>query len=77
MNRLYTVFSKVFGKEVTFFSEESSPDTVENWDSMNHLNLVVALEEEFQLSITPEDVMDMKSVGLVREILKEYGIQAN
>jgi len=55
-------------------SDETSPDTVPTWESVSHINLVLALEAEFGISLTPEEAMDMLSVGLVKTILAERGI---
>ena len=55
-------------------SDESSPETIPVWDSLNHLNLVVALEGEFGISLTPEDAMEMRTVGSIRAILGHNGV---
>jgi acyl carrier protein len=43
---------------------------------MGHLNLVAALEHEFNVSIDISDVMEMVTVKRIREILLDYGVQA-
>lgn len=53
---------------------DTSPDTVSMWDSLNHLNLVMALETEFGIALTPEQVFDMRNVGVMQTILREHGI---
>ena len=50
---------------------ESSPETVPNWDSLQHLNLVLALEQEFQVQFTPEEIEQLLSVALVAALLDE------
>ena len=55
-------------------SDETSPDTVATWDSVTHLNLVLALEEAFGTSFTPEETLDMTSAKLIRMLLEEKGI---
>lgn len=52
-------------------SEETSPDTVSAWDSVAHLNLVVAVEEAFGVSFTPDETMEMTSVRLMKLLLEE------
>ena len=42
---------------------ESSPKTIENWDSMQHLNLVLAIEEKFGVQPEPEDIEQMKNAA--------------
>lgn len=53
---------------------ESSPDTIENWDSLNHMNLVTSLEEEFNIRFTDEQIGEMLNFQLVLTILKENGV---
>lgn len=50
---------------------DSSPDTVESWDSINHLNLVMALEQEFGVEFDPEDIEQLLSVPLTIEMLEK------
>ena len=76
MRTLEEVVSSVFGVEPQSLDESSSPDSVEGWDSMRHVNLVTALEQHFNVSIDIDDVMEMGSVGKIRKILLAYGVQA-
>ena len=50
--------------------EGSSPDSIENWDSLHHMNLVLALEEEFDVEFSDEQVMKMDSVGEIIKLLQ-------
>lgn len=40
-------------------NDDSTPNTVKTWDSLNHLNLIVAFEEEFSIDIEPEEIKGM------------------
>lgn len=64
----------VLGIAEAQISDETSPDTVATWDSVTHLNLVMAIEEAFGVAFTPEETMDMISVRLIRLLLEEKGI---
>ena len=44
-------------------SPSSGPETVEAWDSVQHLNLVLALEQQFDLQFEPEEIEAMKTLG--------------
>ena len=70
--RLYSVISDVLGIPVEHISEECSPDSIDTWTSLTHINLVMAIESEFNVSFTPEDTMDMLSVKLISIVLDEY-----
>jgi len=43
-------------------SDDISQSNFVKWDSLNHLNLVVELEDEFGVSFEPEDIAEMKSL---------------
>jgi acyl carrier protein len=48
---------------------ESTPSNVENWDSVRHLNLVLAIEEEFGLTFLPEEMDEAKSIGHIARLV--------
>jgi acyl carrier protein len=75
MGAVEEVVSRVFGVDPGSLDDGSSPETVEGWDSMGHLNLVAALEQEFGVSIDIGDVMEMVTVKKIHEILLHYGVQ--
>ena len=74
IDRIHRVVSDVFGVATDSIDDDSSPDTIESWDSMFHLNLILALEAEFGVSLVPEDAMELLSVGLIRNVLADYGV---
>lgn len=49
----------------------SSPDNVANWDSIHHLNMVLALEQEFGVQFTPEEIEQLLSVELIAALVEE------
>jgi acyl carrier protein len=59
------VASDIFGVPAENITADSSPETIENWDSMQHLNLVLAIEEKFGVQLDPEDIEQMKNIGAV------------
>lgn len=44
------------------------------WDSVGHVNLMNAIEEEFDVSLEPDDILDFKSFEIGKDILGKYGI---
>jgi acyl carrier protein len=49
------IFADVLSIPVDQLPPEVSPDAVANWDSLNHLNMVLALEQEFGIQFSPEE----------------------
>jgi acyl carrier protein len=44
---------------------ESSPDSIGNWDSLQHLNLVLGLEQAFELEFAPEEIEQMVTIETI------------
>ena len=72
--RISQVVAEVFGVPRGQVSDHSSPDLIPSWDSLSHINLILSLEAEFDVSLSPEDAMEMLSVRLIRMILAERGV---
>lgn len=66
-----SVASDIFGVPAEKITAESSPETIENWDSMQHLNLVLAVEEKFGVQLEPEDIEQMKNIGAVAKVVEK------
>ena len=48
---------------------DSTQDSLENWNSLRHLNLVSELEDEFDVEFEPEEIAEMKSVKAILELI--------
>jgi acyl carrier protein len=71
LRRVSEIASDVLQAEVT---AESSPATVESWDSVHHLNLVLALEEEYGFQFLPEEMDQAQTVeGLAHVVSARRG----
>lgn len=70
-NRIKKVMSAVFDLPVEEINNESSPDTIESWDSLKHMNLVVALEEEFNIEFDDVEITEMMNFKLIQEIIAQ------
>ncbi len=69
-NRIKKVMSAVFEISVEEINEKSSPDTIESWDSLKHMNLVVALEEEFGIVFEDNELVELLNYSLICNIIK-------
>ena len=59
---------------IELVTPESTPDTIEGWDSIAHLNLVLALEQEFGIQLLPEEIEQLLSVELIVALLVEKAV---
>jgi acyl carrier protein len=62
--------SDIFGVPADKITPASTPESIETWDSIQHLNLVLALEEKFEVQLSPEEIEQMKSIGDVIKLVE-------
>ena len=67
--RLNTVFQDVFDDEEIVVCDTTTSDDIEDWDSLEHINLVAAVEQEFGMKFTMGQVVTMKNVGEMVDII--------
>ena len=58
-------------------NDESSPETVESWDSFHGLILADELETQFSVKFVFEDLTSVKKVSDIKKNLAKYGIMIN
>ena len=68
--RIKIVMSAVLEIPIGQIKEVSSPDTIESWDSLKHMNLIVALEEEFNVEFDDEEIVNSVNYALILNIIK-------
>lgn len=69
--RIYATMSAVFGVPTAQLNEDSSVDTVDAWDSIKHLELVIALEQGFSVEFADDEIAELVSFKLIRNIVGE------
>ena len=67
--RLNNVFRDVFDDDSICVKPETTSNDIEDWDSLEHINLVVAVEQEFGMKFNMNEVTTMKNVGEMVEII--------
>jgi len=63
IGRLQNIFQKIFDDDELVISDEMTADDVEEWDSLSHIQLIVAVEKEFSVKFQMAEVMKLKNVG--------------
>ncbi len=64
------IASDLFAVPLDRITAESSPETLESWDSTQHLNLVLALEEKFGFQLSPEEMEQMRNIGEIVKLVE-------
>jgi len=73
-DKLKQVLADVFGINVKTIDDTTSVDTVVEWDSLRHLNLVLALEQQFNIVLSGEQTVQILSYPLIKIVLEEHGV---
>lgn len=71
-DRVKNVMSAVFGVPVDEFNDDASPHTVKGWDSLKHINLIVALEEDFNIQFDDEEISSLINYSIIVSTIKAY-----
>ena len=63
------VFQDVFDDESITVNDETTSDDIEDWDSLEHINLIAAVEQDFGVKFNMGQVVSMKNVGEMVDII--------
>jgi acyl carrier protein len=69
--KLTPIFHDVFGDDSLVVTEDLTAEGVPAWDSLSHVNLIVAVEKAFNLNFSIRDVRALKNVGGLIELVKK------
>ena len=74
---IYKIISKVFSVPISEINDESSPETIESWDSFNGLILVDEIESSFNVKFSVSEIIDTKNVKDIKKHLKNHGVDVD
>jgi acyl carrier protein len=69
--RIRTLASDILLLPVERIPPSASPETVAGWDSVQHLTLILALEQEFDVQFEPEEIAQLTSIGRIEAVVVE------
>ena len=69
LNQVRVIAADVLAVDAKTLNADSSPEQVEAWDSVQHLNLVLALEEKYGIQFEPEEMEGMNNLGRIAALL--------
>ena len=70
MNKLQPIFQDIFEDDELLITAESNAATVEDWDSLAHITLIFAIEQEFEIKFALGELEAMKNVGDMVELMQ-------
>ena len=71
LKKLNEVFREVFDLDDVVVTRETVADDIEEWDSLEHINLISAVESTFKMKFKMKEVSTMKNVGEMVDIIAE------
>ncbi|HEV2304699.1 MAG TPA: acyl carrier protein [Candidatus Acidoferrales bacterium] len=69
-DKVLSIAADVLSVSPALLSDRSSSKTVESWDSIRHLNLILALEDSFALQFAPEEMEQMETIGQIASLVE-------
>ena len=76
MRLIAAVFSETLGIDDSLVTDDLTYNSIKEWDSVAHMALIAAFEEEYNIMMETEDIIDMSSFFKVKEILAKYGVNS-
>ncbi|ANV97312.1 acyl carrier protein [Helicobacter enhydrae] len=72
--RVQDIFRDIFDDDELIITESSNSEEIEDWDSLNHVNLVASIEKAFGIKFALGELQELKNVGEMLDlILKKIG----
>jgi acyl carrier protein len=70
-NKLLIILADAISVEPASLSDESSPDNTPEWDSFAHMSMIAAIEQEFKISLTLDEVIAMQTLPKIVEVVSK------
>ena len=70
-NKVQDIFRDIFDDPDLVINDSTNSDDIEDWDSLNHINLVVAIEKEFKIKFNFTELASLKNVGAMVDLMAE------
>ncbi len=70
LNRLQEIFREVFDDDSIVVTPGLTADEVEDWDSLNHIRLILAIEKSFKIKFTAAQAGNLKNVGELADLIR-------
>ena len=69
--RIKVVMAQIFNVDIDSITEASSPENIERWDSLKHIQLVLAIEDEFDITFSDDDIPNLLSTRVIEDTVRQ------
>ena len=70
MEKVNEIFRDVFDDDTLVITEETNSDDIEDWDSLEHISLIISMEKEFGLKFDIKEVNKLENVGQMVDMIR-------
>ncbi len=74
LEQITDIFKNVFDDDDLIITRETNADDIEDWDSLEQINLLVAMENKFQIKFKLEDVSSLENVGDMIDLIARMAV---
>ncbi len=74
--RLEEVFAQILQEPAELFSDNSSPQTIAQWNSLKHIEIILQIESTYGVRFSPPEIPGLRSLRDIRAILVKKGVQS-
>ena len=72
--KLKSIFCESLNIDESIVTDSLTYNSIPAWDSVGHMALIAAIEDEFDIMLDTDDVLDMSSFAIAKEILEKYDV---
>ena len=69
-----SIVCEVFGIQPEDLADDKTPEDLESWTSVTHMQLVAKFEENFKFQFDVEEITEMDSIGNMKKVLSKHGV---
>ena len=69
MEKVTEIFRDVFDDEDIIITNETNSDDIEDWDSLEHITLIISMEKEFNMKFDIKEVNKLENVGQMIDLI--------
>ena len=70
LEQVRAIAADIFSVPLARIHNDSTPETIESWDSIQHLSLALTLEETFSVQLSPEEIESMRNIGEIAKLIE-------
>lgn len=75
LQKFMELVSEVFEIDQSLITDNLTPDDIEVWDSLTHMDLMAKFEEEWGVTFDVEELTAMETIGLIKAALIKHGVE--